>query len=149
MFVHCNLACPRAYASHASFASLGVTCSGDLPDVSPEPATLQQAAHRLAMLRGNEQMNWLCQSQGNDAPAILVTGWSALVRQLAMECIDVTISAQAIAKAEAWLCDGYGTWHFGPNGAASWRITLPDGAWATMLMPAGLSIHEARKMLSH
>ena len=114
-----------------------------------DQAAATLAAQRLAVLQGNEQLTWLCQSQGNDAPAVLVTGWSGLVRQLAMECIDVAARPHALTQAEAWLTEQAGNWHFGQNGAASWRIILPDGAWATMLMIAGLSLAEGRRMLSH
>ena len=109
----------------------------------------QWTAQRIAMLRGNEQLKWLCQSQGNDAPTVLVTGWSGLVQQLATECIDVAAHPLALAQAEALLTDPAGNWHFGKNGAASWRIILPDGAWATVLMTGDLSLAEGRRMLSH
>ena len=112
-------------------------------------ANSQRTAERIAMLRCNEKMKWLCQSQGSDTPTVLVTGWSGLVRQLALECIDVSTRPQALTQAEALLTDPAGNWHFGENGGASWRITLPDGAWATMLMTGDLSLAEGRRMLSH
>ena len=102
-------------------------------------------AHHLNLLSSNERSSWLCQSQGNDAPAILVMGWSGLVRQLAIDCIDFAASSEALAKANSWLSGGDGVWHFGGNGSASWRIILPDGGWAATLMIAGLTLDEARK----
>ena len=99
-----------------------------------EPTGAQLAAQRLAVLQGNEQLIWLCQSWGNDtAPEIPVMGWTGLVRQLAMECIDVAASSQALTQAEAWLMGGVGDWHFEQNGSVSWRIILLDGAWCATL----------------
>ena len=100
-----------------------------------DQAAATLAAQRLAVLQGNEQLTWLCQSQGNDTtPGFLVTGWAGLVRQLAMDCIDFAAPPQALTQAEAWLIEGAGDWYFEPNGSASWRIILPDGAWSATLL---------------
>lgn len=120
-----------------------------MPAQHTMPRTLSKgAATRLATLSSNERAGWLCQSQGGEAPAVLVTGWSGLVRQLAIECVDLAASPPALAKAQSWLTGNQGSWHVGKNGSASWRILLPDGAWAATLMTNGLTIAKARKILS-
>ena len=107
-----------------------------------------RTAAQIRLLRSGEKTRWLCQCQGNEAPAILVVGWSGLVRRLAIDCLDVAAGPAALAKAEAWLMQE-GSWHFGRNGDASWRIMLPDGAWATTVLAEGRSLDEARRALSH
>lgn len=100
----------------------------------------------LAALHGNEEPAWLCHSLDGGAPFIVVQGWTGLVRRLAMECIDVAASPTALRQAEAWLLDD-GAWHFGQDGSASWRIALPEGAWAATLMTEGRSLDQAKQAL--
>ena len=136
--------------SHASASAgvLGVSVAEGSPDVPRRPASHDHTAAQIRQLRGDELVGWLCQVQGDEAPAIQVMGWSGLVRRLAMDCLDVAAGPAALAEAEAWLLEE-GVWHFGRNGAASWRILLPDGAWAATLMTEGRSLDEARRSLSH
>ncbi len=112
------------------------------------PVSHDHIAAQLRLLRGDEQLRWLCQSQGDEAPAILVVGWSGLVRRLAIDCLDVAAGPAALAKAESWLLEE-GVWHFGRNGTASWRILLEDGAWAATLMTEGRTLGEAQRTLLH
>ena len=114
----------------------------------PKGPPSAKIARRLVYVRGNERMSWLCQSQGNDAPIIVLLGWSKLVRQLAMDCIDVSASPEAVAKAESWLLGSRGTWHFGPHGSASWRVSLADGAWGATLLVDGRTLDDASRSLS-
>ena len=100
----------------------------------------------MMALRSDATATWLCQGQEGDAPAILAQGWTGLVRRLAMDCLDVAAAPLAMNQAEAWLLEE-GAWHFEEGGLVSWRIMLPDGAWAATLMPAGRSLEEARRTL--
>lgn len=110
------------------------------------PSPPQQLPVPLAALRGDETTTWLCQNQEGQAPTTLVEGWTGLVRRLAMECIDVATVPAALNLAETWLLEE-GTWHFGDDGSASWRIVLPDGAWAAALIPKGCSLDQAKQAL--
>jgi hypothetical protein len=97
-------------------------------------------------LRRNELVHWLCHSQEGGAPFVLVRGWTGLVRRLALDCIDIAASAAALSRAEGWLLRE-GSWHCRADGSASWRILLPDGAWAATLMTEGRSLDEAKRAL--
>ena len=106
----------------------------------------QRHRELLAALRGDEAATWICYCQEDDAPFIVVRGWAGLVRRLAMDCIDVAASPMALSQAEAWLLDD-GTWHFGADGSASWRIVLPDGAWAATQTIEGRKLEQAKRAL--
>lgn len=148
IIVQRDIVCTSAYTTCAS-TSRGVwasTCPELERAVPRPPSPPQRLPKPLAALRGDEQASWLCQGQEGHAPAILAQGWTGLVRRLAMECIDVATAPAALSLAEAWLLKG-GAWHFGEDGSASWRIVLPDGAWAATLMTAGRSPAEAQRTL--
>ena len=110
------------------------------------PSPPQRLPKPLAALRGDEQATWLCHSQDDGAPFIVVQGWTGLVRRLAIDCFDVAALPAALSKAEAWLLND-GTWHFGADGSASWRIVLPDGGWAATLMTEGRNLDQAKRAL--